>query len=131
MQLITWATRTFLLFHIFLTYVSHGLEHLDMESKAPFTCYDSSFLFDGVDNSCVTEEFISYNAMNLLAVYFLMGILEIYPTLMKTWESQLVLNNYKLVIDLICEPLKADTYGQPKNLSELKKSHGKSRTSTL
>jgi hypothetical protein len=32
-----------------------------------------------------------------------------------------VLNNYKLVIDLICEPLKADTYGQPKNLSQLKK----------
>ncbi len=32
-----------------------------------------------------------------------------------------MLNNYKLVIDLICEPLKADTYGQPKNLSQLKK----------
>ena len=31
-----------------------------------------------------------------------------------------MLNNYKLVIDLICEPLKADTYGQPKNLSQLK-----------
>jgi len=40
---------------------------------------------------------------------------------MKTWQSQLVLKNYKLVIDLICEPLKPDTYGQPKNLLQLKK----------
>jgi len=108
---------------MFLSYVAYALEHLAMKAKPAFSCYDSSFVFDGVDNSCVTEEFIFYNAMNLLAVYFLMGILEIYPTLMKTWESQLVLNNYKLVIDLICEPLKAkaDTYGQPKNLSQLKK----------
>ena len=37
---------------------------------------------------------------------------------MKTWQSQLVLENYKLVIDLICEPLKC---GKPKNLSQLKK----------
>ena len=36
-------------------------------------------------------------------------------------QSQLVLKNYKLVIDLICEPLKPDTYGQPKNLLQLKK----------
>jgi len=120
-QLLTWATRTFLLFHMFLSYVAYALEHLAMKAKTPFSCYDSSFVFDGVDNSCVTEEFIFYNALNLLAVYFVMGILELYPTLMKTWESQLVLNNDKLVIDLICEPLKADTYGQPKNLSQLKK----------
>ncbi len=121
-QLITWATRTFLLFHIFLSYVSHSLEHLDMESKAPFSCYDSSFLIDGVvDAACITEEFIFFNAFNILAVYFVMGILEVYPTLMKTWQSQLVLKNYKLVIDLICEPLKPDTYGQPKNLLQLKK----------
>ncbi len=79
-QLLTWATRTFLLFHMFLSYVAYALEHLAMKAKPAFSCYDSSFVFDGVDNSCVTEEFIFYNAMNLLAVYFLMGILEIYPT---------------------------------------------------
>ena len=33
----------------------------------------------------------------------------------------LVLKNYKLVLDLICEPLKPDVYKQPKNLSQLKK----------
>ena len=93
-----------------------------MGSKTPFSCYDSSFHLDSVvDAACVTEEFIIFNAFNLLAVYFVMGILELYPTLMKTWQSQLVLKNYKLVIDLICEPLKPDTYGQPKNLLQLKK----------
>ena len=120
-HLLTWATRTFLLFHMVVSYVGYALEHLAVKAKTPFSCYDSSLLLDGVDKHCVTEYFIFYNALNLLVVYFLMGILEIYPTLMKTWESQLVLNNYKLVIDLICEPLKADTYGQPKNLSQLKK----------
>ena len=78
-HLLSWATRTFLLFHIFLTYVSQSLEHLDMGSKPPFSCYDSSFVFDGVvDAACVTEEFIIFNAFNILAVYFLMGILEVY-----------------------------------------------------
>ncbi len=121
-HLLTWATRTFLLFHIFLTYVSQSLEHLAINAKTAFSCYDSSFVFDGVvDAACVTEEFIIFNAFNILAVYFLMGILEVYPTLLKTWQSQLVLKNYKLVIDLICEPLKPDTYGRPKNLLQLKK----------
>ena len=75
---------------MFLSYVAYALEHLAMKAKTPFSCYDSSFLFDSVDNSCVTEEFIFYNALNLLAVYFLMGILEIYPTLKDLGESACV-----------------------------------------
>ena len=119
-HLLTWATRTFLLFHIFLSYVLFAIEHVRIGRKTAFSCYDSLFVIDGVDVTCITEEFIIFNAFNIVAVYFKMGVLEVYPTLMKTWQSQLVLKNYKLVIDLICEPLKPDTYGQPKNLSQLK-----------
>ncbi len=118
-HLLTWATRTFLLLHMFFSYVSFALEHIKMGGKRVFSCYDSSFVVDGIeDYICVTEEFILFNVVHILAVYFLMGILELYPT--SSWQSQLRLDTYKLVIDLICEPLKPDA-GQPKNLSELKK----------
>jgi hypothetical protein len=120
-HLIIWATRVFLLLHIILKYSQHALEHLEMESKAAFSCFDSSFALDGIDDPyCVTEEFIFFNVVNILAVYFLMGTLELYPTLRKTWQSQLRLDTFKLVLDLICEPLKPEA-GKPKNLSEMKK----------
>jgi hypothetical protein len=90
-------------------------------AKPALSCYNSAFFFDDVDSTCHTEEFIFFNIVNIVSVYFLLGLLELYPTLIKTWQSQLVLKNYKLVLDLICEPLKPDVYKQPKNLSQLKK----------
>ena len=123
-HLIIWSTRTFLLLHIFLAYVSFAIEHMgriEEGAKPALSCYNSAFFFDGVDSTCHTEEFIFFNIVNIVSVYFLLGLLELYPTLIKTWQSQLVLQNYKRVLDSICEPLKPDVYKQPKNLSQLKK----------
>lgn len=120
-HLLTWATRSFLLFHVFMSYVFFALEHIQIGAKPVFSCYNSIFLTDEVDPNCFTAEFVFFNVFNFLAVYFLLGLLELYPVLMKTWQNQLVLENYKVVIDLICLPLKPDACGPPKNLSQLKK----------
>ena len=119
-QLMACATRTFLLFHMFMSYVFYAFEFVEIGAKPVFTCYNSIFFTDDVDSTCFTVDYIFFNVFHILEVYFIMGILELYPVLMKTWQSHLVLKNYKDVIDLICLPLKPDVHGQPKNLSQLK-----------
>ncbi|KAL7527894.1 LOW QUALITY PROTEIN: hypothetical protein ACHAWF_005804 [Thalassiosira exigua] len=118
-QFIAWATKDFLLAEIFLSYVSFGLENV--EHDMVFTCFDSSFSSLDIRNlGCVTDDFIFFNVIQIFATYVLLGCLELYPTLVKSWSSQLVVKNYTLVVDLVCEPLRPDVYGQPKNLSQLK-----------
>jgi hypothetical protein len=118
-HLLTWATRTFLLFGRFFSYVSLALEYETKEVQTVFSCYNSVIFSGAGDGTCYTGEFIVFNIFNLLVLYFVMGLLELYPALMKTWQSQLVLKNYKKIIDDICQPLNSDA--QPKNLSRLKK----------
>ncbi|KAL7536545.1 hypothetical protein ACHAWF_005496 [Thalassiosira exigua] len=59
-----------------------------------------------VDTNCPTEEYIWFNVFRILLGYFILGCLELYPTLVKTWETSLVLKNYQDVVDCVCRPLK-------------------------
>ena len=123
-QLITFFTRIFLLFAIFLSYVAFSLEHSIENHSFHYQCYSSIFSRRGELINCSTEEYLFFNVFNLSITYFILGLLELYPTLIKSWQSQLVLKNYRGVIDLICEPLKPDVYNKPKNLSQLKLKKG-------
>ena len=54
----------------------------------------------------MTEEYIIFQLLRVFTAYFVFGCLELYPTLAKTWEHSLVLENYRGVVDSICRPLK-------------------------
>ena len=116
-QLIVWATRSFALLHAFMSYLVMALDHVEKGTKPVFSCYSFT---DDLDPTCRTAEFVLFEVFFVIEIYFVMGLLELYPVLMKIWQNHLVLKNYKRVIDDICLPLKPDVYGQPKTLSQLK-----------
>jgi hypothetical protein len=118
-QLITWATRVFLLYHLFFFYASTALELVEDGSGPVLNCFSSIFYYSSSEGHCHTEAFVLFNIVNITKVYFVLGLLELYPVLIKSWQSQLVLKNYRLVIDGICGRLKPDEI--PKNLFQLKK----------
>lgn len=65
----------------------------------PFTCVKSS------GSECSTITYITFNIGIAFTTYYVIGCLELYPTLVKSWQDQLVLKNYLKVVDAVCRPL--------------------------
>ena len=84
--------------------VTLAYHHISLNKPIPFTC-NSSIWFDPI-HECETEEYIIFVMLRIFTAYFVFGCLELYPTLAKTWEHSLVLENYRGVVDSICRPLK-------------------------
>ncbi|KAL7548587.1 hypothetical protein ACHAWF_011866 [Thalassiosira exigua] len=110
-QLIHWGVRNgFFLNNISVYWIlalnlsSNGADHY------PFGCFHTMLSLKPDDaTNCPTEEYIWFNVFRILLGYFILGCLELYPTLVKTWEHSLVLRNYQEVVDSICRPLKPGT----------------------
>ncbi|KAL7525382.1 hypothetical protein ACHAWF_001333 [Thalassiosira exigua] len=122
-QLIHWAVRNGLFITTLFRYKILGNGHAADGSPYPFECHEK------VGDDCHTNEFIWFNALRILLAYFIIGCLELYPTLAKAWENSLVLKNYQRVVDSICCPLKPGT--ERRCLSQLQlrnKNDSKERT---
>jgi len=59
--------------------------------------------------------FIWFVCFQLVILYFLFGVLEVYVSVNDTWQSGLVMDNYTGIITLVCEPL----VKEPATISDL------------
>ncbi|KAL7551173.1 hypothetical protein ACHAWF_014365 [Thalassiosira exigua] len=102
-QLIHWGVRNGFFITTLFRYRLLAIAHASDGSPYPFQCFDTKLTY------CHMNEFIWFNAIRFLLACFILGCLELYPTLAKTWENSLVLSNYQGVVDCICRPLKPGT----------------------
>ena len=64
--------------------------------------------------------FLFLNIFQIVILYFLFGIPEVYVCVNDFWHSGVVLENYQGIIELICEPIaKRNRFSAPKNIEEL------------
>lgn len=103
-HLINWGVRNCLFVTTVFQYLTLAYEHMSLNKPMPFTC--SSSIWTDPIHDCETEEYVVFQLLRMFTAYFVFGCLELYPTLAKTWEHSLVLENYRGVVDSICRPLK-------------------------
>jgi len=110
-NLVNWAVKTLTFFYT-ATFYSLSAEDWYMKDVClPMKCDEN----DREATAGMWVTFLWFNIFQLIMLYFLFGILEVYVTLNDTWQSGLVLENYLGIIDMICEPLNR----QPLNVRQL------------
>ena len=101
-HLVNWGTKILTAFYL-VTFNCLAAEDWDRNSVCmPWGACKGT---ESTPTSGTWVFFVWVNLMQLAILYFLFGILEVYICLNDTWQSGLVLQNYKGIIDLICEPL--------------------------
>lgn len=121
-QLINWGVRNGFVLTSIARYWFMAIAHASKGRDYPFSCFQTMFSIHHDYYTCPTEEVIWFNVYRILLAYFVLGCLELYPTLAKTWEHSLVLNNYRGVVDCICRPLKPGT--ERRSLDQLRLDRG-------
>ena len=101
-HLVNWGVKILTAFYL-VTFNCLAAEDWDMKSVC--LPWENCKVTESLPTPNTWMFFIWFNLMQLAILYFLFGILEIYVCVNDTWHSGLVLENYKGIIDLICEPL--------------------------
>ena len=101
-HLVNWGVKIITAFYV-VTFNCIVAEDWNVESIC--MPWDICKVTDVVPTASTWMFFVWRNLMQLAILYFLFGILEVYVLVNDSWQSGLVLNNYKGIIDLICEPL--------------------------
>ena len=123
-HLVNWGVKILMAFYI-VTFNCLAAEDWDIERVC--LPWEECKVTDTIPATSTWIFFVWRNLMQLAILYFLFGILEVYVCVNDTWHSGLVLENYKGIIDLICEPL----LKKPASIVDLLAAYNTSKASIL